>query len=61
MQTKSIPARTRTTGPGEREAAGPAPSKVWALLEAMAYAGAFIDPTGIMVAEAERRRRGGAA
>jgi hypothetical protein len=35
----------------------PQPSKTWALLEALAYAGAFIDPTGVLVLERLRRAR----
>jgi hypothetical protein len=33
------------------------PSKVWALLEALSYAGVFIDPTGAMMAQRLRNAR----
>jgi hypothetical protein len=33
--------------------------RVWALLEAMAYAGAFIDPTGALALQRLRRTREG--
>jgi hypothetical protein len=42
----------------DRAAGRAAPSRVWALLEAMAYAGAIIDPTGVLAAERFRRRIG---
>jgi len=29
----------------------PEPSRIWVLLEALAYAGAFIDPTGVLAAQ----------
>jgi hypothetical protein len=31
------------------------PSKLWTLLEAMGYAGAFLDPTGLLAAQRLRR------
>jgi hypothetical protein len=31
------------------------PTRVWALLEALGYAGALIDPTGVLAAERFRR------
>ena len=31
------------------------PSKLWTLLEAMGYAGAFLDPTGVLAAQRFRR------
>jgi hypothetical protein len=50
-------AAARTTDRG-----GPAPTPRYrAVLEAMAYAGAVIDPTGVLVAERLRRIREGAA
>jgi hypothetical protein len=42
----------------------PEPSRIWALLGALAYAGAFINPTGLVAAQRlaqireEERRRG---
>jgi hypothetical protein len=33
------------------------PSKMWALLEALAYAGVFIDPTGALMAQRLRNAR----
>lgn len=35
----------------------PEPSRVWALLEALAYGGAFIDPSGILAAQRLRNAR----
>lgn len=35
--------------------------RYWAVLEAMAYAGAVIDPTGVLAAERLRRVREGAS
>jgi hypothetical protein len=47
----------RTTDRG-----GPATTpRYWALLEALAYAGTVLDPTGILAAERLRRIREGAA
>jgi hypothetical protein len=40
------------------------PSRIWVLLEALAYAGAYIDPTGVLAAQRfsrvreEHQRRG---
>lgn len=41
------------------------PTRLWVLLEALGYAGAFLDPTGVLAAqrfrraaEQERQRRG---
>jgi hypothetical protein len=40
------------------------PTRLWVLLEALGYAGAFLDPTGVLAAqrfrraEQEERRRG---
>jgi hypothetical protein len=31
------------------------PSRVWALVEALTYAGAFIDPTGVLAIQRLRR------
>jgi hypothetical protein len=33
------------------------PSKLWALLESLAYAGVFIDPTGALMAQRLRNAR----
>jgi hypothetical protein len=45
----AIPDREGADHPGrDRE---PGPSRIWALLEALAYAGAFIDPTGRLAAQ----------
>jgi hypothetical protein len=33
----------------------PAPSRLWSLIEALAYAGALIDPSGALVAQRFRR------
>jgi hypothetical protein len=35
------------------------PSKLWVLLEALGYAGAFLDPTGVLVAQRFRRAEQG--
>jgi hypothetical protein len=50
-------AAARTTDHGE-----PATTpRYWAVLEALAYAGTLLDPTGILAAERLRRMREGAA
>jgi hypothetical protein len=36
------------------------PTRTWRVLEAMAYAGAYIDPTGVLAVEHLRRIREGA-
>jgi hypothetical protein len=35
------------------------PSKLWTLLEALGYAGAFLDPTGVLAAQRFRRAEEG--
>jgi hypothetical protein len=35
----------------------PRPSRLWTVLEALAYAGAYIDPSGILAVERMRRAR----
>jgi hypothetical protein len=39
----------------DRDAARPARSRIWAVLEALAYAGASIDPSGVLVSQRFRR------
>jgi hypothetical protein len=39
----------------------PRPSRLWALLEALAYAGAHVDPSGILAVERLRRAKEEAA
>ena len=34
-----------------------APSRIWTLIEALAYAGAFIDPSGILAVQRLRQAR----
>jgi hypothetical protein len=41
----------------DRDAAGPARSRIWAVLEALAYAGAVIDPSGVLASHRFRRPR----
>ena len=48
------PDRRRPTGPTDRRRE-PRPSRLWALVEALAYAGAFVDPSGILAVERLRR------
>ena len=40
---------------GDRDTARPARSRIWAVLEALAYAGATIDPSGVLVSQRLRR------
>lgn len=48
-----------TAAPSDRAdrhtAAHPARSRIWAVLEALAYAGATIDPSGMLVSQRFRR------
>jgi hypothetical protein len=39
----------------DRDAARPVPSRIWAVLEALAYAGAVIEPTGVLAVHRFRR------
>jgi hypothetical protein len=39
----------------DRQEPLPKPSKLWTVLEALGYAGAFIDPTGVLAAQRFRR------
>jgi hypothetical protein len=39
----------------DRDAARPARPRIWAVLEALAYAGASIDPSGVLVSQRFRR------
>ena len=39
----------------DRNDSSAAPSLAWALLEALAYAGAFIDPSGVLAGQCMRR------
>jgi hypothetical protein len=43
-----------------RRGEGTRPTRTWRVLEAMAYAGAYIDPTGVLAVERLRRIREGA-
>jgi hypothetical protein len=52
------PAQATTPAPPQHadlDDAAPAPSRLWRLLEALAYAGALIDPSGALVAQRFRR------
>jgi hypothetical protein len=58
MSTVIISSPTPAPAIRERDAADRAdrdreakPSRMWALLEALAYAGAYIDPTGVLAAQ----------
>ena len=49
---------------GQRDAAGnpgrdrrPEPSRLWALLEALAYAGAYVDPSGVLAIQRLRQAK----
>jgi hypothetical protein len=64
MTTLSTSPATRAPALREREQAGladrdhrPGPPRMWALLEALAYAGVFIDPTGVLTTQRLRRAR----
>jgi len=45
-----------TAAPAER-AQEPGPSRLWTLIEALAYAGAYVDPSGILAVERLRRAK----
>jgi hypothetical protein len=48
--------RDRTApAPSNLSPSSPAPSRLWRVIEALAYAGALIDPSGALVAQRYRR------
>jgi hypothetical protein len=55
---------TDHTGTDQADLGRERPSRLWAMIEALAYAGAFIDPSGILAvhrlrqAQEEERRNG---
>jgi hypothetical protein len=55
--TTPTPATVAPQDRTDRDAAPPARSRIWAVLEALAYAGASIDPSGVLVSHRFRRYR----
>jgi hypothetical protein len=66
LTTKEAPMRQLTIDPpahetptrrqdGDPDGAAPEPSRLWRLIEALAYAGALLDPSGALVAQRYRR------
>jgi hypothetical protein len=51
-QTVDAPDRQR---PATKATKATRPTRLWVLLEALGYAGAFIDPTGLLAAQRFRR------
>jgi hypothetical protein len=47
--------RNQSTASATRRGAGTKPARIWRVVEAMAYAGAYIDPTGVLAVERLRR------
>jgi hypothetical protein len=52
--------RNQSAAGTNRRGEGTKPTWTWRVLEAMAYAGAYIDPSGVLAAERLRRIREGA-
>ena len=46
---------TQTVDAPDRQRPATRPTRLWVLLEALGYAGAFIDPTGLLAAQRFRR------
>jgi hypothetical protein len=63
-QTATDHPATDHTGTDQADLGRERPSRLWAMIEALAYAGAFIDPSGILAvnrlrqAQEEERRNG---
>jgi hypothetical protein len=57
QSTASLSARAARAAPDhdDRDGTRPEASRVWAVLEALAYAGAFIDPSGVLASQRFRR------
>jgi hypothetical protein len=47
--------RNQSTAGATRRGEGTKPARIWRVVEAMAYAGAYIDPTGVLAVERLRR------
>jgi hypothetical protein len=47
--------RNQSTASATRRGEGTTPARIWRVVEAMAYAGAYIDPTGVLAVERLRR------
>ena len=52
--------RNQSAAGATRRGESTKPTRTWRVLEAMAYAGAFIDPTGALVLQRLRQLRDGA-
>jgi hypothetical protein len=57
MKRKHSPVRTDDHHDDRAEAIPVVPPRIWAVLEAMAYVGALVDPTGVLLTEHQRRSR----
>jgi hypothetical protein len=57
QSTASLSARAAPAAPDhdDRDGTRPEASRVWAVLGALAYAGAFIDPSGILAVQRLRQ------
>ena len=55
--TRAPAIRDRDTADHAVRGREPERSRIWVLLEALAYAGAYIDPTGVLVAQRFARIR----
>jgi hypothetical protein len=56
QSTASLSARAAPAAPDhDRDGTRPEASRVWAVLGALAYAGAFIDPSGVLASQRFRR------
>ena len=47
--------RNQSTASATRRGEGTKPARIWRVVEALAYAGAYIDPTGVLAVEHLRR------
>ena len=45
------------TGPADRDRQARRQARLWTVIEALGYAGAFVDPSGILAVERLRRAR----
>jgi hypothetical protein len=52
---QTVDAPTGAAAPPDRRRPAARPTRMWVLLEALGYAGAFLDPTGVLAAQRFRR------
>jgi hypothetical protein len=60
VNRRQLMKRNQAAAGRARRGEGTRPTRTWRVLEAMAYAGAYIDPTGVLAVERLRRIREGA-